>query len=46
MRKSDCGMVTSEGKLVLFPPFWTHEHRAVELRAGVKYMATTWVVFA
>lgn len=34
------------GKLVLFPPFWTHEHRAVELRAGVKYIATTWIVFA
>ena len=34
------------GKLVLFPPFWTHEHRAVELQAGVKYIATTWVVFA
>jgi hypothetical protein len=34
-----------KGALVLFPPFWTHEHRAVELRAGVKYIATTWVVF-
>ena len=34
------------GKLVLFPPFWTHEHRGVELKQGVKYIATTWVVFA
>ena len=34
------------GKLVLFPPFWTHEHRAAKLKAGVKYIATTWVVFA
>jgi len=34
------------GKLVLFPPFWTHEHRAAELREGLKYIATTWVVFA
>ena len=34
------------GKLVLFPPFWTHEHRAVRLERGVKYIATTWVVFA
>jgi hypothetical protein len=34
------------GKLVLFPPFWTHEHRAAELRDGLKYIATTWVVFA
>lgn len=35
-----------QGKLLLFPPFWTHEHRGVELQAGVKYIATTWVVFA
>ncbi|MGF1642437.1 MAG: 2OG-Fe(II) oxygenase [Thiotrichales bacterium] len=34
------------GKLVLFPPFWTHEHRGVTLEQGVKYIATTWVVFA
>ncbi len=35
-----------EGKLVLFPPFWTHEHRSAPLENGVKYIATTWVVFA
>ena len=35
-----------EGKLVLFPPFWTHEHRAVTLQDGVKYIATTWLSFA
>ena len=34
------------GKLVLFPPFWTHEHRGVTLEQGVKYIATTWIVFA
>lgn len=34
------------GKLVLFPPFWTHEHRGATLDKGVKYIATTWVVFA
>jgi Rps23 Pro-64 3,4-dihydroxylase Tpa1-like proline 4-hydroxylase len=34
------------GKLLLFPPFWTHEHRGVTLESGVKYIATTWVVFA
>lgn len=33
------------GKLILFPPFWTHEHRGVTLESGVKYLATTWVVF-
>ncbi|QKT04018.1 2OG-Fe(II) oxygenase [Ectothiorhodospiraceae bacterium 2226] len=35
-----------QGKLLLFPPFWTHEHRGVTLQTGVKYIATTWVVFA
>lgn len=34
------------GKLILFPPFWTHEHRGVRLEAGVKYIATTWILFA
>ena len=34
------------GKLLLFPPFWTHEHRGVTLERGVKYIATTWVLFA
>ena len=35
-----------QGKMVLFPPFWTHEHRGVTLEKGIKYIATTWVVFA
>lgn len=35
-----------KGKLILFPPFWTHEHRAVTLNEGSKYIATTWIVFA
>lgn len=34
------------GRLLLFPPFWTHEHRGVTLEAGVKYIATTWLAFA
>lgn len=34
------------GSLLLFPPFWTHEHRGAKLEQGVKYIATTWVVFA
>jgi hypothetical protein len=34
------------GKLILFPPFWTHEHRGAMLEQGVKYIATTWVCFA
>ena len=35
-----------QGKLVLFPPFWTHEHQSVELKQGAKYIATTWISFA
>ncbi|MCF7983379.1 MAG: 2OG-Fe(II) oxygenase [Thiohalocapsa sp.] len=42
----DISVRPERGKLVLFPPFWTHEHRAARLDAGVKYIATTWVVFA
>ena len=36
----------AQGKLVLFPPFWTHVHRGVTLENGVKYIATTWICFA
>jgi len=35
-----------QGKLLVFPPFWTHVHRGVTLQSGVKYIATTWVCFA
>lgn len=31
------------GKLLLFPPFWTHLHRGAVVESGVKYIATTWV---
>lgn len=34
-----------EGKLVLFPPFWTHIHRAATVEHGAKYIATTWLCF-
>jgi len=34
-----------KGKLILFPPFWTHQHRAVTLEQGAKYIATTWINF-
>jgi Rps23 Pro-64 3,4-dihydroxylase Tpa1-like proline 4-hydroxylase len=45
-RYQDVSIAPRAGKLILFPPFWTHEHRGVELQGGVKYLATTWVVFA
>lgn len=34
------------GKLILFPPFWTHKHRGSEVLFKTKYIATTWIVFA
>ena len=42
----DVSIKPQQGKLLIFPPFWTHEHRGVELQSGKKYIATTWVVFA
>jgi len=42
----DIQMRPEQGKLILFPPFWTHEHRAAMVQSGVKYIATTWIVFA
>jgi hypothetical protein len=42
----DVRIKPEQGKLILFPPFWTHEHRGVTLQQGLKYIATTWVVFA
>lgn len=33
------------GKLLLFPPYWTHVHRGCELLEGVKYLATTWIAY-
>ncbi len=42
----DVKIKPEQGKLILFPPFWTHEHRGVTLEQGVKYIATTWIVFA
>ena len=42
----DVKIKPEQGKLILFPPFWTHEHRGATLQNGVKYIATTWVVFA
>ena len=45
-RRQAVKVTPEEGKLLLFPPFWTHEHRGVVPERGVKYIATTWVVFA
>jgi hypothetical protein len=42
----DVQVTPKAGTLMLFPPFWTHEHRNSTLEKGVKYIATTWVVFA
>jgi Rps23 Pro-64 3,4-dihydroxylase Tpa1-like proline 4-hydroxylase len=45
-RHQDIKIKPEAGKLILFPPFWTHEHRGQTLQAGSKYIATTCVVFA
>jgi len=45
-RYQDIKVKPEAGKLILFPPFWTHEHRGQTLQEGKKYIATTWVVFA
>ncbi len=42
----DVQVTPKAGTLLLFPPFWTHEHRNSTLEKGVKYIATTWVIFA
>lgn len=42
----DISVQPQRGKMVLFPPFWTHIHRNAQLEKGVKYIATTWVSFA
>lgn len=42
----DISIRPETGKLLLFPPFWTHLHRGKTLDGGSKYIATTWVVFA
>ena len=34
------------GKLLIFPPFWTHLHQGDTVGTGHKYIATTWVCFA
>jgi len=41
----DVSVQPEAGKMILFPPFWTHEHRSETLHQGVKYIATTWVLF-
>lgn len=33
------------GKLILFPPYWTHVHRGGVLKSGIKYLCTGWVSY-
>ena len=42
----DIAVQPKQGSLILFPPFWTHEHRNSQLMQGTKYVATTWLSFA
>lgn len=34
-----------QGHLLLFPPFWTHEHRAIAPESEDKYIVTTFMTF-
>lgn len=34
------------GKLIFFPPYWTHIHRGREVVEGAKYIACTWISYA
>ena len=34
------------GKLIVFPPYWTHMHRACEVYKGAKYVCTGWISYA
>lgn len=42
----DLSVQPERGKLLLFPPFWTHLHRGNKVASTAKYIATTWVSFA
>ncbi|MDH3377224.1 MAG: 2OG-Fe(II) oxygenase [Gammaproteobacteria bacterium] len=42
----DLSVQPERGKLLLFPPFWTHLHRGNKVASTIKYIATTWVSFA
>lgn len=33
-----------QGMLLLFPPFWTHLHRGAEVKSGVKYNITNYLM--
>jgi len=37
----DLKIIPQAGKLVFFPPFWTHRHRGKVLQHGSRYIAVT-----
>ncbi len=43
--KSNRFIFEMKGALMLFPPIWTHEHRAQVVKKGVRYIATTRITF-
>ena len=42
----DISIQPEAGKLILFPPYWTHVHRGQKLLDGKKYIVCTWLVHA
>jgi len=41
--QQDVEIVPKAGKIVTFPPFWTHMHEGQTVLNGTKYIATTWL---
>jgi hypothetical protein len=34
-----------QGKLIIWPPYWTHYHRGITSQTNVKYIITGWISF-
>lgn len=41
----DISVKPVEGRLITFPPYWTHEHRALPPVDVAKYVMCSWIIF-
>lgn len=44
-KHQDVSIKPVPGKLLMFPPFWTHLHQGCPVLRGTKYIVTTWLVY-
>lgn len=44
-RLQDISVRPQEGRLLCFPPYWTHEHRGLAPVSNPKYIVCTWITF-